>query len=94
MVVAMTDLLRHQVNFTKHFIDGHRRIAEAVATDLSSSRCVLQRSMHIPFSTNIAWHGVAAAATAWLEKCQSCAGDRAAFQDRKFMRAWSKKAGS
>ena len=33
----MTDLLRHQVDFTQHFIEGQRRLAKASCTEASQS---------------------------------------------------------
>ena len=36
-VLAMTDLLRHQLDFTQHFMEGQRRLAKASCTEASQT---------------------------------------------------------
>jgi hypothetical protein len=36
-VLAMTDLLRHQVDFTQHFIEGQRQLAQGAGAEPSHS---------------------------------------------------------
>ena len=36
-ILAMTDLLRHQIDFTQHFMEGQKRLAKASGAERSRS---------------------------------------------------------